>query len=153
MSGYQCLLTTSVNYEARERTPDPDTTVYRGQTFLEITGKCCETAQEYVISVHARDQNELDSRVRDYPALTKNGEPRFRTTKGLRHPVYVVPESIGYMDRGRTGAVWVHPNQIQQMLFLLPTVRLMYVSIHQYKGEHGTLISYFSLQNAHPDLI
>jgi len=109
---YQCLFTTNINHAARERTPEPDTKVYQSQTFLEIRGNCCESSEEYLISIHSRDRGELDSTVGEYKVFTKQGEPRFRTIKGLKQPIYDVPGSIGYMDRGRIGAVWVDPEAV-----------------------------------------
>lgn len=150
---FQCLCMTNINHEAKERHPFPDINVYQSQTFIEVRGKCCDSEKTYVVSVYPRKPEELSSIVNDYPALSKKGEPKFRTVKGVRTPLFEIPESIGYMDRNRSGAVWVSPEQIKDMLCLLPILTPLYISLTEFKGEHGRLISHFSLQNVHPDLV
>ena len=67
--------------------------------------------------------------------------------------LYEVPTSIGYMERNRTGAVWVDPHQIRDMLCLFPIERPLYASIQEFKGKYGRLVGHFSIQNVHPDII
>jgi hypothetical protein len=153
ITGYQCILASSINYEAKERHPSADTKVYQSQTFLEVTGNCCDTDREYLISIHPRREEELNSTVDEYKALNKKGEPRYRTAQGLKTTIYEAPSSIGYMESNRTGAVWIDPHQIKDMLCLLPVERSLYASIQEYKGKHGRLVSHFSIQNVHPDII
>ena len=153
ITGYQCLFTSSINHEAKERHPSPDTKVYQTQTFLEVRGNCCDTNREYLISIHPRREDELNSTVDEYKALNKKGEPRYRTVQGLRTNIYELPNSIGYMERNRTGAVWIDAHQIKDMLSLLPIEGPLYASIQEFKGKFGRLVGHFSIQNIHPDII
>jgi len=75
--------------------------------------------------------------------------------RGELRPVYDVPEGIGILNKVRgtqnwTGAAWVAPNTISDMLTLLPTVDPLYVFLHEVKIGRNRWIKGITLQTTDP---
>ena len=87
--------------------------------------------------------------------LDEYGAHKYRKVRGNMVPVYDIPKDIGFLDKVRggkawSGAVWVAPQTTTDMLAVLPSVRPLYLALHELKIERRRFVSSLTLQTTHP---
>ena len=113
--------------------------------------------EEFALSIYGLSpyDDRLPQTLKDCQERDEKGALRFRKVRGELRPVYDVPEGIGILNKVRgtqnwTGAAWVAPNTISDMLTLLPTVDPLYVFLHEVKIGRNRWIKGITLQTTDP---
>lgn len=113
--------------------------------------------QEFAFTIYGLSHYDerLQQTLKDCQERDNEGGLRYRKVRGELRPVYDVPEGIGILDKVRgtqnwTGAAWVAPHTISDMLALLPTVDPLYVFLHEVKVGRNRWIKGITLQTTDP---
>ena len=84
-----------------------------------------------------------------------NRVPKYRKYRGQEIPVYAPPKGIGRIDKMRgearwTGALFVPPRYVTDLLILLGHTRKLFMGIDEKKIERVRWIQHFSVQTSDP---
>ena len=121
----------SINHRAKDkRYQHDDLRIFEFGSSLEIAGICTYPEdrlwERFFITVYGNqpDTGDLNSRLHEFRAKDKNGDPKYRKLRGCYQPVYEIPKGIGLLQKVRgenswSGCVWVPNNTVAMMLTLL----------------------------------
>ena len=137
------------------------TKIYSFDSRLELAATAYwpdeRAGEEFAFTIYGLSHYDerLQQTLKDCQERDDKGDLRFRKVRGELRPVYDVPEGIGILNKVRgtqnwTGAAWVAPNTISDMLTLLPTVDPLYVFLHEVKIGRNRWIKGITLQTTDP---
>jgi len=113
--------------------------------------------EEFAFTIYGLSPHDerLQQTLRDCQERDEKGGLRFRKVRGELRPVYDAPEGIGILDKVRgtlnwTGAAWVSPSTVSDMLALLPAIDPLYVFLHEVKIGRNRWIKGITLQTSDP---
>lgn len=156
ITGYQVAIDAGRNYElANMKLCDSDTKVFRCDSRVEITGICIYPqdiiGHTHSISIIGTESYDDRYSLTLHDCQAMDGFRRIcKTVKGKEVPVYELPDGIGYIEKRRgekswSGAAWVQPRSVTDMLATLPHIKPLYLEIHRVKKEKSYLIRTISL--------
>lgn len=162
VTSYIARIDSSINHYVRDqRHRTSETKVYRFYSYIEVEGIANypddRLGEQYKLTIfgHEPEPGMFSSKLSDYRAYDENGAPKYRKVRGQETLVYDEPKKIGYLDRQYrskdwSGAVWVAPHIVTDMLTLLPHVRPIYIQIHVQKVDRNNRIIGLMLQTVNP---
>lgn len=159
---YDVHVDATVNHEIFDKLHRrSDTQIYKFETYVNIVAISNypeERANErYHLTIFGGERfpGQYLTKVEDYHVRDDDGTRRYQKVRGVSQPVYDPPDGIGYLDRVRdknewAGALWVAHQTLTDMLTLLPHVRPLYLSVHEFKIERRRVIRSLTLQTTDP---
>lgn len=157
---YSVSIGASINYEVRDkRYHYLNAKVFKFDSHIEIEGTYTypddRAGQAFQLTIYGseRKSGEYERTLSDYQERDEERILKYRKVRGKLTPVYDVPNGIGYLEYRKkrwSGAAWVSPRTVSDMLALLPNVRPLYISIHEAKeGRHRRIVG-LTLQTTDP---
>ncbi len=152
----------SINHKVRDkRYQNDELRVYQFDSYLEISGICTypddRAGDRYLITIYGdqSDEGDLDKKLQGYHVRDKNGDPKYRKSRGHYLPVYEVPKGVGFIQKERgvnswNGSIWV-PNETVAMMFaLLNSIGALFVELHERRIARNRWINSLTLQTTDP---
>jgi hypothetical protein len=152
----------SINHRAKDKRYQHDELrVYRFDSSLEIAGVCNypddRSGERYSITVYGdqSDEGDLNAKLREFHIKDKNGDPKYRKSRGHYLPVYEVPKGVGLLQKVRgenswNGCVWVPDRTVSMMLTLLNSMGALFVELHERRGARNRWVNSLRLQTTDP---
>ena len=102
----------SINHKANDkRYRHDELRVYQFDSALEIAGICTypeeRSGDRYQVTVYGDrfDEGDLDARLKEFHIKDKDGNPKYRKSRGHHLPVYDIPKGVGYLQKNRVRTV------------------------------------------------
>jgi hypothetical protein len=136
-----------------------DTEVFESTTQLIVRGIFSEpkdrVGEDIELTLHGQKTTRQNLQVKDIHARDKNDHHLYRTYRGGKVPVLVMPTGIATIERRRSDHVWaawvfVQPRLVTDMLMILVSGRATFVSLYEKKADRRRSITDISLQTADP---
>ena len=152
----------SINHEARDKQYQHDQLrIYRFDSSLEINGICTypenRAGDKYEITVYGGrpDEGDLDKRLKDFRGRDKNGDPKYRKSRGHYLPVYEIPKGVGFVQKVRgenswNGCIWVPNQTVAMMLNLLNRMGALFIELNERRVGRNRWINSLTLQTTDP---
>ena len=113
--------------------------------------------EEFWLTIYSLQLNDRRLRLalKDFHKVNEKGELQYRKYRGDDYPIYDLPRQIGFLQKNRhygvwTGAAWVSPNVVSDMLALLLHREPLYIALHEIRVERRRAIFGMSLQTNDP---
>lgn len=140
---------------------DEDDPLYRFTTHLEIVGTCTypevRAGDEYLVTIYGEDAPSMgmDRTLKSIQARDEHHAPVYRTYRGKRVPVFIVPKGMGLLEKIRGQArwtAWLHaaPRFVSDALVVLAQRRQVYVAIHERREQRSRWVQSLSVQTTDP---
>lgn len=152
----------SVNHKARDKRYQHDELrVYQFDSYLEISGICTYpenlVGDRYQFTVYGDQsaEGDLNQRLSSYHVRGKNGDPKYRKSRGRYLPVYEISKGVGFIQKERgvnswNGCIWVPNETVAMMLALLNTMGALFVELHERRIARSRWINSLTLQTTDP---
>ncbi|MCP4445835.1 MAG: hypothetical protein GY811_10900 [Myxococcales bacterium] len=101
------------------------------------------------------DERDFDQRLQEFRAMDKNGDPKYRKSRGHYLPVYEIPKGVGFIQKERgvncwNGCIWVPNETVAMMLTLLNGMGVLFVELHERRIARSRWINSLTLQTTDP---
>ena len=162
VTAYNVRVGSGINHEIKiDRMRSDDSQVYRFDTHIVVDGVATypddKIGDLYEIDIYGHElyPGSFASKLSDYHVRDESGSKKYRKLRGREVPIYDAPNSIGHLERRYktkifTGAVWVAPNIVTDMLILLSHVHPILMEAHLTKVDRNWGISSLALQTTDP---
>jgi hypothetical protein len=152
----------SINHKANDKRYQYDELrVYQFDSFLEIAGVCNypeeRSGDRYQITVYGDqpDEGDLNARLKEFHIKDKNGDPKYRKSRGHYLPVYEIPKAVGFLQKERgenswNGCAWVSDQTVSMMLTLLERNGPVFAELHERRVARNRWINGLTLQTTDP---
>lgn len=162
VSGYKASVDAAVSYRVRDKKHyQEDAKVFDFHSSVEIECRSLwpeeRAGGDYQLTIYGREleHSPFTTTLDDCQVRDEFGERKYTKRRGDQVPVYRVPNGIGFLEKVRgenawSGVAWVSPECLSDMLALLPTVRPLYVFIHELREGKNRSIVGLTLQNTDP---
>ena len=165
VDNYEVQATASINHHAYEpqyawRDPNEES-LHNFLTHIVITGTAttpsARAGKVYELTIYSEDSPVADtySRLKDIQRRDDHNTPEYRTYRGKDIPVYSPPTGFGTLSKVQredrwTGALFVRPHFVTDMLILLTHGRPLFLGIVEVKVERQRWLRGLSLQTNNP---
>lgn len=162
VSSFKASVDAAVSYRVRDKKHhEEDARVFDFHSNVEIVCRSLWPEERagcdyhLTISGHELEHAPFSMTLDDCQIRDEFGERQYTKRSGEQVPVYCVPKGIGYLEKLRgekawSGVAWVSRQCISDMLMLLPTVRPLYVFIHELRNGKNRSIVGLTLQTTDP---
>ncbi|MDZ7840832.1 MAG: hypothetical protein U5R46_08445 [Gammaproteobacteria bacterium] len=162
LRNYRARVEAGINYEVRDPHLYRDRAkVFKFHSSLELEAVYVypddRVGQPCTLTIHGKEgrYEDFNQTLSDCQVRDDKGGLKFRKIRGEFKPEYDVPHGIGLLERQRgtqawSGWAWVSPQTVTDMLTRLPSVRPLYVGLHEVKIERTRWIITVSLQTTNP---
>lgn len=162
ISSYKASVDAAISYRVRDKKHyEEDAKVFDFHSSVEIECRSLwpenRADSHFYLTIYGRELSHepFSMTLDDCHVRDEFGERQYTKRRGERVPVYRVPKGIGYLEKVRgenawSGVAWVAGPCLSDMLMLLPTVRPLYVFIHELRESRNRSIVGLTLQTTDP---
>ena len=160
---YSVRVSGAINHEIHDRRyAHPESRVFLHETDLELRGTISypedRAGDDIDISIwgHELQDGHFSATLDQFHVRDAAGLPKYRKRGDRSDPVYEPPESVGFIERRRgtrtwSGAVYIPPAIVSDMLTLLTGSGPLFLTINELKTGRRHKIRSITLQNKDPE--